>query len=429
MYFFASIILLSSCALLGPKNRPSPEPKVKPKAPDEVVVDKKPVLVDDEKVDTIAVATIDKASAKKDKYSIAILLPFSTDEGELLKLMSDNNVTGYQPLASLEFYEGALMALDTLKSLGVNLNINVYNNLRDSLSTALLMRKEAIKTSDLIIGPVFNDGLKAAAPIALQNKTYIVSPLSPINIFADTNKYFIMGNPTIAAQLAASVEFVLKTNPKANIITVYRADKSSETRIASDIKAAFDTSKIAGAAKFYEVANFSGLTEKLIDEGNYVFICGNDELYVNGLIRDLSKSSREKDITLVGLQNLLSMESISLDYFENLHLHYPTGYWVNQDAPLVKSFNQTFIQLYSTRPSEFAYRGYDLMLYFGSMLNAYGANLSNSCGNPNPMQAKLLYPIKFKTIKNANGDIEFIENSNITILKYDQFRFEKANDN
>ena len=59
--------------------------------------------------------------------------------------MDEENITGYQPLGSLEFYEGALMALDTLKKLGVNLNVTVYNNKKDSLATSVLMRSEEFK--------------------------------------------------------------------------------------------------------------------------------------------------------------------------------------------------------------------------------------------------------------------------------------------
>lgn len=59
--------------------------------------------------------------------------------------MGEDKITGYQPLASLEFYEGALLALDTLDRLGYKLNINVYNSLKDSLSSALLLQKEEFK--------------------------------------------------------------------------------------------------------------------------------------------------------------------------------------------------------------------------------------------------------------------------------------------
>jgi len=426
MFFIASIMLLSSCGILRPTPSSRTTPETNTKTPEVVVTETKPTTTEKAK-DSIAAAISSKSWAKKDKYDIAILLPFSTDEGELLKLMGDNKVTGYQPLASLEFYEGALIALDTLNRLGFKLNIHVYNNLRDSLSTALIMQKDAFKKTDLIIGPIFNDGLKAAVPIAQKNETYLLSPLSPVNTFTDSNKYFIMANPPIESQFEATIKQILKTQQDANIIVVYRTDKPNEVKIGREFSDAFNKVKGSSSSKLSEVANFTGISEHLNDKENYVFIAGNDELYINGLIRDLSKSSRSNSITLVGLQNMLSLESVSLDYFETLNLHYPSPYWIDQNAPQVKEFNEVFEARYATRPSEFAYRGYDMMMYFATMLNTYGPDLSASCGKVNPTLRYLMYPIAFKQVKLQDGTINFIENSTITILKYEDYRFVKVN--
>ncbi len=426
MFFIASIIMLSSCGILRPTPSSKPTPETNTKEPEVVITETKPTTTEKAK-DSIATAITGKSWAKKDKYDIAFLLPFSTDEGELLKLMGEEKVTGYQPLASLEFYEGALIALDTLNRLGYKLNIQVYNNLRDSLSTALIMQKEALKKTDLIIGPIFNDALKAAVPIAQKNETYLVSPLSPVNTFTDSNKYFIMANPPIQSQFEATINYMLKTHQNANIIVVYRTDKPIEVRIAGDFKDAYNKTKGTSNSRLTEVANFTGISEQLNDNENYVFIAGNDELFINGLIRDLSKSSRSNAITLFGLPNMLSLESVSLDYFETLHLHYPTSYWIDQTAPQVKEFNDAFEIRYATRPSEFAYRGYDMMMYFATMLNTYGPDLSASCGKLNPTLRYLMYPIELKQVKQPDGTINFIENSKITILKYEDYRFVKVN--
>lgn len=426
MFLIASIILFSSCGILRPTPKPQPVPDKDYNKPVEVITE--PTVITPEKAaDSVATKVNAKSWAKKDSYDISFLLPFSTDEGELLKLMEDDKVTGYQPLASLEFYEGALIALDTLERLGYKLNIHVFNSLRDSLSTALVMQKEEFKKTDLIIGPIFNDCLKAAVPIAKKNETYLVSPLSPSGNYTDSNKYFIMANPPFESQLEATINYILKQNLQANIIVVYRTDKPNETKVAGDFKTAFNKLKSGSNVTLNEVANFTGITEKLSNSENFVFIAGNDELYINGLIRDLSKLSRNNAITLIGLPNMLSLESISLDYFETLHLHYPTAYWIDPNAPQIKEFNAAFEARYASRPSEFAYRGYDMMMYFATMLNTYGPDLSASCGKVNPTLRYLMYPIEFKQVKHNNGVIDFIENSKISILKYEAYRFVKVN--
>ncbi len=428
LFFVAMICTLSSCGLFKKTTTPKPD---KPKD------DKTTVITDDNKTedketdtkipDTISSGTKGKSWEKKESYNIALLLPFSLDEAELDKLMAEENITGYQPLGSVEFYEGALLALDTLKKLGVNLNVTVYNTKKDSLSTAILMRGEEFKKMDLVIGPVFNDGLKAAAEIAKTNELFTISPLSPANNITSGNKFYLMANAPISTQLNKTIEYFIKENMRANFVIVYRADKPNELKIAREFKTEFELLNKNKTATLKEAYSISGITENLNDEANFVFLASNDELYVNGLIRDLSKSSRNNSITLLGMQNLLSLESISLDYFETLHFHYPTSYWADQNAPRVKRFNEVFTDKYGIRPSEFAYRGYDIMLYFGSVLTNYGPAIDTQIDKPNPVMRYMLYPLKFTASYTADKQIQFIENSNITILKYENFRFEKVN--
>lgn len=428
MVIIIGLMFLSACSVIyPPRTTPIPPIEVKTEPVDQNTTTTETKTGNEKAKDSVATSVPLKSWAKKDRYTISFVLPFSTDEAELLKLMGEDKITGYQPLASLEFYEGALIALDTLERLGIKLNVQVFNHLKDSLSTAMLLQKEEIKKSDVIIGPVFNESLKAAAPIAKKQEVYLVSPLSPSNTFADTNKYFVMANPAITTQLSSMVDYVLDNNVAANFIVVYRSDKSAEMKIAEEFKAAFNAQKGSSAATLKEVNNFAGISSNINGGGNFVFIAGNDELYINGLIRDLSKIGRSNDITLIGLQNILSLESVSLDYFESLHFHYPTGYYVDQKLPQVKEFNAAFEARYSTRPSDYAYRGYDVMMYFGTMLNTYGPDLSLSGGKVNPTLRYMMYPLEFKAVKNAGGVIDYLENAKITILKYEDYHFQKAN--
>lgn len=366
-----------------------------------------------------------KSWEKKNRYSMSLVLPFSTDESELEKLMLQENITGYQPLAALEFYEGALMALDTLDSLGVALDVHVFNHFKDSSLTAALFSTPEIRSSDVIIGPVFNEGLKAAAAVACKQEAFLISPLSPNHQFTDSNRFFLMSNPEASVQLRAMLKEVRAVYPSANIICVYRNDKPAEVKLASEFKQAFTISAAGSGMQLKEVYNYTGIIDALAANDNFVFIASFDELHSNGLIRDLSKASREKPITLLGLPHMLSYESVSIDYYENLHFTYPTSYYADRLSPRVKSFQEGFSSRFQTRPSDFACRGYDLVLYAGLMLQTYGPDLGASAGKGNPAEKYMLYPLRFAAKTDAAGTIQFYENSAITILRFDQFRFEK----
>ncbi len=426
--FLFGILLMSSCGLFTHTTQ-TPPPKPPKENTTEVKEEKKEeVKITHTTVDTVKINPKLKRWDKKDSYEIALLLPFSIDNAELDKLISEDNITGYQPLASLEFYEGALMAIDTLKKLGVNLNIVVYDTKKDSLSTAILMQHDEFAKMDLIIGPVFNDGLRAAAKIAKEKEVYTVSPLSPQGNITEENKFFLMANAPIATQLQKTIDYITTEHKNANIILVFRESVPYEQKIAEEFRTEFITANKNKFSSLKEASSISGVQENLSDAENFIFLASNDEYFANGFIRDLSKMSRNNDITLLGLQSLLSLESISLDYFETLHFQYPTCYWVDQNAPRVKEFNTTFTYKYGIRPSEFAYRGYDLLMYFGTLMSNYGPAIDQEIGKPNMAARYMLYPLKFTpSYIGLNKQIQYLENSNITILKYENYRFEKVN--
>ncbi|MEZ5014896.1 MAG: hypothetical protein R2794_11455 [Chitinophagales bacterium] len=181
--------------------------------------------------------------------------------------------------------------------------------------------------------------------------------------------------------------------------------------------------KAKAPAKPYSVAGH--FTTALSAKQNYIFIASADELYINSSLRELSKLSRNNDIILLGMEFITSMESIPLDYFENLQLEFATSYWVDQNTARVRDFNTGFTEKYRIRPSGFAYRGYDLTLYFGSMLFTYGPGLGFDQDVYNPVRFKMLYPYYFET-SGADGRTDYLENKHVTILQYRNFRFVKV---
>lgn len=371
-----------------------------------------------------------KSWAKKPSYNVAFILPFDLDAIELSTLMGDDKISSYQPLASVEFYEGALLALDSLKAMGADVHVFVFDNVKDSAATAILFQEPEMKTMDLMIGPVFNQSLKLAADFAKKNEIFLISPLSPSSSITEDNRYYIMANATLKTQLQKTIEYFYKSDPQANIILVYRKDKEAENKMAKEFLGCFNSYKTTN--KIYQtVTEVTTAAEAgdAIKTGvhNYIFIASTDELFVNGLVRSLSVKSRGSDnINIVGMPALMDMESLSVDYFENLHYHYPTAYWADPNAPSTERFLNSFESKYASYPSEYAFRGYDLTSYFCQLLYQYGPDISTNLNKYLPLRSPL-YRFQFSAATNENNMLRFYENTNIVILKYDNYRFEKVN--
>src|SRR5665213_3862161 len=94
----------------------------------------------------------------KESFEVGLLLPFnfpSREEMDSVETFFDKSWNA-NTISSLEFYEGVIMALDSLKKKGLHLDLHTYNISDDSLETVKLLDNADLKKMNLIIGPIFN---------------------------------------------------------------------------------------------------------------------------------------------------------------------------------------------------------------------------------------------------------------------------------
>jgi ABC-type branched-subunit amino acid transport system substrate-binding protein len=366
--------------------------------------------------------------AKKKKYAISFILPFHLDELELESAILQDNITGMQNLASIEFYEGALLAMDTLKAMGFVADIYLYDDMRDQGTLQGILSIPDLGNSDVVIGPVFNNTLGDAAEWARQEEKFLISPFSPSSSITSNNPWFIMANSTLATQMEAMQAYWLSSGDKPQIIIAGRKSNPGDSILISAFQEAYAHLEYKGYKPSPVVISDAGAISSAMIQGkkNYVYVASLDELFVNGMLRNLSIQIKNYDIEVGGLSPILDMESLSADYFENLHFQYSSSYWVNPLSPKLENFQAAFKSRFNAIPSEYAMRGYDLTLYTGYMLLHSGPNLPDGFTRPRPSR-KMLYEFKFDAYNNAQNQMEFFENKNIFILRYDQYRFEQVN--
>ena len=100
------------------------------------------------------------------RVRIALLLPIN-----LNKSFSDNKQNRY-----IEFYEGFLLAVDSIRSLGASIDIHVYDTETESIDN--IIQKPELKKCNLIIGPVNNDEIEKMSRFSTENEICMVNPFS-----------------------------------------------------------------------------------------------------------------------------------------------------------------------------------------------------------------------------------------------------------
>jgi LysM repeat protein len=94
----------------------------------------------------------------------------------------------------IHFYEGALLAIDSLKKQGVIINLRVFDTEQKESRVRQLIATDRLRDADLIIGPVYPNEQKEVAEYAMRNQIPMVSPLSATDEITRSNPWFFQVN-------------------------------------------------------------------------------------------------------------------------------------------------------------------------------------------------------------------------------------------
>ncbi|MCL1868582.1 MAG: penicillin-binding protein activator [Paludibacter sp.] len=120
---------------------------------------------------------------------IAFLMPFSSGN---LDMNNDR---------FLEFYSGALIAINKAKQNGASFEIYTYDTNRNLESVNAILNKTEMKNVDFIVGPAYTNQVGAVANFAKQNKIFTIVPFSSKVQGIAANPYLFQFNPSTETEI------------------------------------------------------------------------------------------------------------------------------------------------------------------------------------------------------------------------------------
>ncbi len=380
----------------------------------------------------------------KGTFNVALLLPLYFQENSNRTEIDSSKIVKGKPvykinkreeewifpgtLGFLELYEGVLIASDTLRSLGLNINLHIYDVESDTVGAIRLIESGALKDMDLIIGPVYSHNLSLVATYAKQFEIPVISPVQlENNAPLKNNPFLFKVNPSLeVAQDAISKRLINFWDD--NFIFIH----SDSTHINPDIDSFKNkifrelTTKVPyEEIKFKEFIFYSRsnqdedsinrLENALSDQvRNFVIIASEDPPMMSECIANLKTLSKKFDIRIMGYPAIRGLDNEDWkDYFD-LGIELYTPFWIDYNMQDVKNFNASFRHKFLTEPNEnsFAWEGYDLTYYFLSGLALYGKKfISNpDIHNPDLLQTSF----RFKRKEEGNG----FENQKLYLIKF-----------
>lgn len=382
-----------------------------------------------------------------DPYQVSLLLPFYLDKNdeEFYVDSSEFNDRGeriyekvyYDPfyiyprsMPFVEFYEGMLLALDSLKERGLSVNLHVYDTQNDTARIKEILSFPELSYSDLIIGPIYNQEVKMVSEFSKSHGINMISPLMDNLKLVDDNPNLFQVFPSYNSQIDEYAKFVSNFSDK-NIVLVHDGDSlaySNVEMVKEKIFSNLSIDTLINNIQFKEVVFTDSIfvfEHALSDDMENIFIIpSNEEAFVTNVVTKLNTlKTFGKDIRVVGLSRWQGFKNIDPEYYFNLDLCIATPFFIDYQQKDVKNFVLKYRKRYHTEPDQMAIHAYDVGLYFMSALMNYGENFEQCIYNHRVDLLQADYRF-VKWYKNSG-----YENVNVDIIKYyEGYHIFKLND-
>ncbi len=354
------------------------------------------------------------ASETKSRYRIDLLATFYLPE-----LVQDGKVSkGRLPdkvVPSLKFYEGIVIAADTLKKMGYQFDIFVYDITDELESTATLVNTDAFKGSDLIIGNISSADFGMVANYARKNNINFVSALSPSNQGIEQNPYFIMLQPTLETHCDNIEESIVKKNGNVTPLLFYRTNVSVD-------KTALDNFTNGGVLEYHKVScDEMPAKEQIIpllvkDRKNVVLMPVLSDKYAESIIKKLYEWFPEYDFEVWGMPSWDNMGALKRpDAFPNTVVYFTSPFYFDPTTASGQSVVSAYKRKYGGQPDNMVYRGYETMFWYAYLLKKYG-NIFNHQLWDNGGAPFTRYDVK--PVKGKDEKLQYYENKHLYLYRY-----------
>ncbi|WP_246865741.1 LysM peptidoglycan-binding domain-containing protein [Croceivirga thetidis] len=289
--------------------------------------------------------------------NLVFMLPFRLDRINF----SDNEKTEAQVKTrkdirySMGLYTGALIALDSIKKLGLSVNARFIDTENDSLKVNAALVPESLIGVDAIVGPVFPSLLGEIAAKSSSAEVPLVVPFASESSYQFNNIFF--SSPKDAVLRDKLLDYVESQRTTEEIIVIADA----KHQVARDsILSKFPRARSAkmSADGSLHLVDFEDM---LLDDTTYwIFVETNDQNLVSSISSILNAKNSEELYTVrmftTNYNSAFESESVSRPHLSNLEFTFPSAFREVEDDSFTKAYRKKF----GYRPDRYAVRGFDI---------------------------------------------------------------------
>ncbi len=390
-----------------------------------------------------------QSASKIKTIKIALLLPFHAEEMIALDSEPTDSLKRKNPayrfkarsLSATDFYQGFLLAVDSLKRKGISISIFTYDTKSDTQKVKGILAELDIIKPEIIYGPMISENVKLVSEYAEFNKIPLVLPFYKANDNSiRSNPFALFMIPDRQSEIENCADYLSQFKDKKIIVLHHQlsADSLQLKDLKENLFAYFLARGFYGTIDYKEIplndTLEKGLRKELVStKGNIVVILSNREANVSNLIGILNiYQSRGLDIDVVGIPEWLTFENLRIELLHQLNTVIYSPFFIDYNNPHTQSFVKNCrktlgyepqLAFNSNIPYNFTFLGYESGLLFMDAYSKYGLNLLNCVCQVKGNMPQSQYQFELIQGKGfANTSINFINYK--TNYEVERIRFE-----
>ncbi|MCQ2230433.1 MAG: LysM peptidoglycan-binding domain-containing protein [Paludibacteraceae bacterium] len=328
-------------------------------------------VVDSMSVDSASAPLFIPETTPKKEINMAIVLPY-----QLNKIANVSQIDGNTE-KFLEFYQGALLAVDTLRKMGLSFNMNVFDSGKTEADIAKVLKNQDMENLDFVIGPAYTSQMKAMSEFAKENDVKMLIPFSSKSDDTKENPNIFQVNTPLDQLNFLMAELFIKNFSNKHVVLVKFNNTKEDKKAFGDTLAAMMTAK---GMKFSSV-NFSTLsairTELVANKENVVVPLTANQVSLSQVLPmvNMLNADGKKVVSLFGFSEWQNYPGIAKDLFM-LDTYIISPFFTDFQHPATTDYLKRFRKYYNAEPvnsqPQYGMLGYDLMFYFAHAISNYG---------------------------------------------------------
>ena len=344
----------------------------------------------EQKVKEDTIKKVEQPAVKEEKSNtikVAIILPFMLDK--------------YAPSEQermIEFYQGFLLAVDTLKNEGCSFDIHTYDSGESTESLDKLIACGELDNCDIILGALYPSHNKQLATFAKQHNIPLVLPFTVKEEEIYSNPKAYIANALQKYIIEKSVEKFLEINREANIIFVKNEHDIEEKEFATQLKESIKKSNNSYTEiitdSLISMAAGSGtdyIAGCMKSEAKNIFIPTSSKVEIfNTMLPTLLVLKRDTvstipEFTLFGYPEWQIYAGNNLEAMYEVDTYFYTSFFTNNILPEAVNIQARYAEWYNrsmqNRYPRYGMLGYDIGYYFLKAISTYGTKMSDNINN------------------------------------------------